>query len=499
MVTSAVRAYLEYSKDINCITLVSGREENLDTVLEKILKSLPLETRGRIETVVMKSIDYLENLDDSVSQDSIREELQNRFADDNNIWWIHNYHLGKNPFFTGALLDISESTAQSMVFHIHDFPECSRYPLFKRLKDHLNRDLYTYSNNVRYAVINSRDYNNLLKAGISEKRLFLLENPLNTSDEKLIPSDQTEDKLFKYFNKSFPRWNEKSGYMLYPVRAIRRKNIAEAALIALLTDHNLIVTLPGVSTTEKEYSDKCRTLFTEGLVPGMFGIGREIEKAGVSFKELIASSKIILSSSVQEGFGYLFLNSINWGKPLIARDLDMLDSFRPVFNNYESFFYSSLKIPVKLIDRNKIQELYKQKISDLKEFLSLEIRNELNHQLNEILNGEFIDFSFLPLFMQMKVIKILNNSDDLKKECLEANKRIVNLIEKFYLSDCSQRIELLKKGWSYKSYSNSTEKILHSFSRHIPRMDHQNTKTTICGSLLRNFASPSYLRLIYDE
>ena len=44
---------------------------------------------------------------------------------------------------------------------------------------------------------------------------------------------------------------------LYPVRAIRRKNIFEAALIAMIAGNggNLIQTLPGISDQEIKYSN----------------------------------------------------------------------------------------------------------------------------------------------------------------------------------------------------------------------------------------------------
>ena len=55
--------------------------------------------------------------------------LQERFGGDNAVWWVHNYHLGKNPLFTEALLRLAaDPRGPRLVLQPHDFPEAGQIP-----------------------------------------------------------------------------------------------------------------------------------------------------------------------------------------------------------------------------------------------------------------------------------------------------------------------------------------------------------------------------------
>lgn len=499
VVVSAVRSYLQFENSFESITLVSGREDNLENTKNRILSYSPNTKSKIVKTEVVKALDYIEKVSPAVKSDDILELLLQKFGHSENIWWIHNYHLGKNPNLTEALLKISYDKVQKMVFHIHDFPECSRYPLLTRLKETVQGDLYSNSPNVRYTVINKRDYNNLLDAGLDKSKVFLLENPIDISSSLPSSSPETGDKLQAYFAKQFPNWKKGMGYMLYPVRAIRRKNVGEASLLALMTGKNLIVSLPGVSSTEKRYSDNCLSFFAEGHVPGLFGIGKESEKAGVSFHQLIASANLILSTSVQEGFGYLFLNSMNWGKPLFAKDLDILESFKPSFTEYDAHFYEKIQIPKDLVSVEKLTSLYKEKISRLEQLIKGFNSIHLREELDQLLSGNLLDFSYLSLSMQKDVIKHVAKDSSLKSEIVIKNQSIVNIVEKFYFSDCSHRKDILEQNWSYQSYNEQSCEIMQSFEKPDPDTKHKENERPVYESLVNKFATLPYLRLIYDE
>lgn len=500
VVISAIQSWLKYSPDVDRITLVSGRSTNLDKVEDNIKIHLTKEEKQRIELTLFKEIDYIENVDSAVTAGQIKIKLLKRFGGEDKIWWIHNYHLGKNPLFTSSLLDISRETDQKIIFQIHDFPECSRYELLQRLKNTIPGDLYSREKNIRYAVINKRDFNYLKESGLPQNRLFLLENPIKVEDEDSFPpSRETFQKLTDTFASSFPGWLRNEPYMLYPVRTIRRKNVAEAALLAQLAEKNVIVTLPGVSHLEKSYSHKIAELFTDSPVPGLFGIGSDLKKAEITFRELIASSSLIISTSIQEGFGYLFLNSMNWGKPLIARDLDILQSFKPSFKNYKADFYTNLNIPVDVLNIPHIKGLYEKKIQRLSPYITKSTRNNLLQEVDQYLSGHSLDFSLLPLNEQIETIKKTQQDKSFFNKCLEENNFIINKLKIYMVSDCSHRKSTLKKIWGYKSYSRETDKILISFKDFIPQMEHMDSKKIIYESMMKKFASLTYLRLLYDE
>ncbi|MBB6478371.1 hypothetical protein [Spirochaeta isovalerica] len=499
VVISAVQAYLSNSGEIDKITIVSGRQDNMDKVREKIILSLSSDQKRRLEIIIIDEIDYQERLEKGVCSDSIKKRLTIDFSGDESVWWIHNYHLGKNPYFTKALLEIARDTSQKMVFHIHDFPECSRYELFHSLTSIIKGDIYSSEDNVRYAVINSRDFNNLKNAGIPDRRLFLLENPISLENLKKREEINVSSSLTKAFSRQFPGWKADEPYMIYPVRAIRRKNVAEAAFLAMISDKNVIVTLPGVSQREEGYSTRIKEIFESGLAPGLFGIGFDLDKADLFFPELIASCSAVLSTSVQEGFGYLFLNSLNWGKPLIARDLDVLESFKPVFAEHETFFYDRLNVPSSSLDIPALVQLYREKIGSLSTYLPDSLLEMLETEIDNQLNQISIDFSLLTLKMQIEVMKLLKEDSHFMNQCRRDNSIVVDHIKKSFITDCSHRKDILEKNWSYKIYSDKTDAILHSFSNTIPLAKHKRPSNFIYETTLQKFATIPYLRLIYDE
>jgi len=499
VVVSAVQAYLRYSEVIGKITIVSGRSDNLDSVIGRIIKPFEAVDRKRLSSVILDEIDYTERLKCRVTTESLKHKLMECFHDSNSIWWIHNYNLGKNPYFTGALLKIAEGKNQKMVFHIHDFCECSRYELLERLTSTVNGDLYSLEKTVRYTVINRRDYNYLLESGIPKEKLFLLENPLSTDKRDYKKSDRVIDALSKSFKNSFPGWRNNIPYMLYPVRSIRRKNVGEAALLSLLSEVNVIVTLPGVSERERTYSESVKSIFTQGLAHGLFGIGEDLDSAGLSFTDLISSASLILSTSIQEGFGYLFLNSLNWGKPLIARNLDVLESFKWTFQDYDAHFYKGLFIPAAIIDRDRLTALYRDKISRLSPYLSTSLIENLFCRIDTILGKRSIDFSYLTLQMQIDILKKINTERNLWEQCRRENEDVLNYIKKFLESDSIHRKKLLDQKWSFESYSRQTDSIINSFTINHPLADQTKLHKPIYESLLERFASMPFLRLLYDE
>ena len=186
-VTSVIRlsceALARHIPRIEEITLVTGLEENSDQTAAEIRRSTA-GTGVRIQVAVLPDIGYVTGMPSPPSAALIREHLA-RFT--GSFWWIHNYHLGKNPQFTQALLEIlQDDPAQRILFHIHDFPECARYENLQRLNSGISLDPYPSGSNVRYALINSRDRKLLLQSGLAEEELFLLNNPVRGGEREAL-------------------------------------------------------------------------------------------------------------------------------------------------------------------------------------------------------------------------------------------------------------------------------------------------------------------------
>lgn len=499
MVSSAVISYILHSKIIENVTIVSARTANIDKLLTKIRNSIPESKWGVVNIEYFPSMDYLEKLSPHVSAENIRTELLKRFESDDNIWWIHNYHLGKNPLFTKALVDIAHSGRQKIVFQIHDFPECSRYSLLRRLRHTMGIDIYPQNGNVHYAVINQRDYRFLIQAGMDKKQISILENPIAGSKFNNKLQNRIKTELSGDLSMPFPSWKKEQPYMIYPVRAIRRKNIIEAALIAVLSEKNLIITLPGVSDAEIKYSEKCERVFKNGFSPGMFGIGLVIEDHGISFEELIGSASMVLSTSVQEGFGYLFLNSLNWGKPLLAKDLDILDSFKDSFKNYPASFYDHFSIPLKESDKRLLGDLYRNKIESMKNTINHWDKENLHASFSQILNKKYTDFSYLTVNMQIKILEVLKTDTVFLERCRRINKFHLDKLNYLFDIKTSSQQEILQEKWSYSSYCRKSEEIIKLLDINRRKNILQMQKHSISEAMEHFFTTREYFRLLYDE
>ncbi len=494
VIISSVTSILKFIPEITEITLVCGKKENTEEILRKIKRSFPDETISpvNIKMEIIPEIGYLSECTDSPESEKIVKILTEKFSD--GIWWIHNFQLGKNPFFTKALLAIAEKFPSiQMVMQIHDFPESARYQYIKELKSHIPHSLYPLSANVRYAVINPRDKKFLISAGIPDSMVFLLDNPVE--DSRPLSVEPRDNELENYFYKTEQSYLPGQPILIYPVRTIRRKNVLEAGFISkILTEQfNLFVTLPGVSETEKHYSEQVESAFSEKLIHGVFASGIKGESAGIGYYRQIAASRAVLSSSVQEGFGYLFINALQWNKPLIARYLDILDGTENLFTNQNAQFYTGLFVPLSVKEQQLLKEAYNSKITGLSSILSENVLLKLKEQLSGIFHDNLVDFSFLPVEMQISFLKKLSEKS-FQHEVRVINSNSLRKIEKllFTSSRITQKPDLYR--FTLKTHAEKIKDILDSFLIPVKIPD----KKDINLNLLTTFARIDCLRLLYN-
>ena len=504
MVTKAVNAFRQYLPCVRKISLVAGRITNSAS----IAKALDVEVN------FFPGIDYIDPAEDLIGNSKeesrklalkLASDLLKNFGSESSVWWIHNYHLGKNPLFTEALLQIIQSgSPQKMIFHIHDFPECGRFQNLDLLNRVLTFSPYPISPHLHYAVLNARDWEILIKAGMPSDRVSLLENPLSpfVPEKSLQGRNRSKKalkvKLAKAFSHKFPSFKPQAPLLFYPVRAIRRKNLLEAALITkLLKDPvNLMVTLPGISKPERVYSSMVERIYRNGLLKGLWGIGAELDKTGLQFEDLIGASDLVLSSSIQEGFGYLFINTLQWRLPLIARDLDILVSMKKLFNDYPAYFYKQVLIPLKAEDKKDLIFAYDEKLKNLTRFLPENIVTELKEDIHNHLQEEFIDFSYLSKELQYQILQ-----DLVPKKTYnllhEINQDLLNIIEEYLLTAAPDKNTDVEKRFGYKKYALAFGKILEFLSKGS-KVEYSKNPDEIKSEILRQFAQKEYLRLLYD-
>lgn len=493
IVSSAV-GMLKYLPEITGITLVCGSEENTRKVLSIIRGKVPESAGEKVTVKIVPELRYSSEQASPVSESRLREILLNRFA--SGIWWVHNFNLGKNPVYTKSLIGIAESRPDiKMVLQIHDFPECGRFDNISVLQNHVNGPLYPQSKNIRYAVINSRDKLLLTEAGIQKELIFLLDNPVE-EPEQLPPAADSYKEADSFFSRTESSYLQGSPILIYPVRSIRRKNTLEAGLLIRLLSQktNLFVTLPGTSLAEKNYSIAVQHAFDENLIPGVFASGLKGEKGRITFVKQIAASSGIISSSVQEGFGYLFINALQWGKPLFARYLDILHGTDDIFRDQQACFYTEVRIPFSKREKETLKEMYRNNFKRISAIYPGLDTSRLIRDLHTMLREDFIDFSYLPVTMQLEILKKLGDHvflDDTRR----VNKALLDNFEKTLMQDPEKTAEPDLERFSLQKHAEVIKKITNSLYADSGMEITENKKIT--SNLLASFTKIEYLRLLY--
>ena len=303
---------------------------------------------------------------------------------------VHNPTLAKNADFLKILKELQLRNS-NLFLQIHDFAEDGRPDVY--FSD-------PYLTDSHYGVINSRDYNILLKAGLNKQGLHKIPNMVEpfTLNNGIEYTDNT---------------------VLYPIRAIRRKNIGEAILLSLFFKHNerLSITLPPNSPADlKSYTGWIDFVKNKNLnVEFESGLNND-------FSRLVLSSRFLITTSISEGFGFSFIEpwcakKIIWGRrlPDICRDFE---------NNgiRLGHLYSKLLVPVEWIGKNNFYQRWKGCILKICRQFDYEIdKTSLDKIFPQVIENESIDFGILDEPFQKQIISHITSNRNKKKELISLN------------------------------------------------------------------------------
>ncbi len=229
------------------------------------------------------------------------------------LWHIHNHSIGKNPSFSMAAALLAQRNKR-LLLQIHDFPEDGRPDNYRALLRHvgggdpaaLGARLYPQGGRVHYAVLNARDREFMARAGVDASRLHLLPNPVNVPGGSAPPAPAGALPGRRLF--------------LYPTRAIRRKNVGEFLLWAAAggDDDRFACTLAPTSPADLASYERWVGVARELRLPVEFEAGRN---GRASFAALLQSAHAVVTTSIGEGFGLVFLEPWLFDRPLVGRNL----------------------------------------------------------------------------------------------------------------------------------------------------------------------------------
>ena len=286
---------------------------------------------------------------------------------------VHNPILKKNRNFL-KILKLLQILGQNLFLQIHDFAEDGRP------RAYFNDE---YPANCHYGVINRRDEEILLRAGLKKKGLHRIFNTIHFFD--LEDQSPQEEPL-----------------ILYPIRAIRRKNIGEALLLSLFFKDReaLHITLPPNSPADIKPYRKWKDFVKRTALKVLFDAGLSAD-----FPNLVRLAKFMNTTSITEGFGFCFLepwtaHKLLWGRKLpdICRDFET-NGIRL------DHLYENLWVPLAWLGKENVYEKWVTAIMTSSRLIGLHPGKEtISNAFEQVTKGQMIDFGLLDETFQEKIV-----------------------------------------------------------------------------------------------
>lgn len=318
--------------------------------------------------------------------ESLRKAAADALGGPPDVWHFHNHSLGKNILIPHVVSQLAAS-GEAILLHIHDLAEDGRpenYPAIAGIQD-----LYPFSPRVHLAFLNSRDLASFTEAGLPPENGTILPNPIPELDSS-APLTASAPLLFA------------------PVRGIRRKNLGELVLLAAFAPPGVRVAVsraPENPAAMPVYDTWCGFAARHRLPIGFGVVGRfsPFPGATTDFESWIAHATHFVTTSVSEGFGLTFLESIARGRPLLGRDLPHITSESGLTSGR---LYDSILVPLDWVDYPVLREQL---------ILAMQRDSRLWHQplkavhvataMDALVHDGLVDFGNLPEPLQQGIIE----------------------------------------------------------------------------------------------
>jgi len=387
----------------------------------------------------IRGIGYDDEEKNTPSPQKIAGEIHNailaQWKEGCDLLHIHNPTLAKNRAFLKTLKAL-QTRGINLFLQIHDFAEDGR-PQVQFEED--------YPENCHYGVINKRDYEILLDAGLKPEGLHRIPSPVRSLGRSGRSSSKTDD-------------------VLYPIRAIRRKNIGEALLLSLFFSpkETLSITLPPNSPVDLAAYEGWKHFARENRLDVHFDSGLEND-----FKALVHRSHYLITTSITEGFGYTFLEAWTAGKLIRGRDLaGITHDFKQEGLNLDHL-YQSLRVPLSWIDHSLFFNKWEACILENSTRFGLNLNIEtIKKKITQFQDENLIDFGLLDESFQKSVIRKLVADPAQKTRLIKINPFLADPVSPDTLGpiiDANRRV--ISEAFSTKAYRLNLLKIYKTVVR----------------------------------
>ncbi|MBW1835601.1 MAG: hypothetical protein JRI99_01340 [Deltaproteobacteria bacterium] len=449
-VTTVIRQQANAVKD-NCdVLIIAGEPPPIDFPVDVT----PIPGLGYDQTLT-------QSYDPHDVADAVINAITEKFGGLCDVLHVHNPLLAKNKNLLTILKRLQEKGIK-LFLQIHDFAEDGR-PLIYYREDE-------YPENCHYGCINSRDFDILIQSGLTERGLHKVENVITPI----------------HYNGPNPPAKE---IVVYPIRAIRRKNIGEATLLTLFFKNNetLMITQPPNSREDiKSYVD-WKAYVKQNRLNVVF-------EAGLSndFSELVHASQYMITTSISEGFGFSFLEPWTAGKNLWGRILpEICADFLHNHIRLEHL-YRRLMVPVEWVGHAALEEKWINCQKEARAFFKQAIvESEIEDQFHQITANDLIDFGMLDEDFQKKVLSRIISSPPDKRRLTRLNPCLSTPGVEF---DTESLIHHNKDAvMSHYNPENYAEKLMAVYSKVMNRSVRHRIDKTV---LLSRFMVSKYFNLL---
>ena len=427
------------------------------------------------DIAVVEGLDY-SNPSQAPDPTHLRESLEKAAKESlgtaPDLWHVHNHSLGKNPALTEAIYQLAER-GHPLLLHIHDFAEDGRPGNYRALSAVRDR-LYPSGSHIRYAALNRRDHHFLADLSSDHPAPILLPNAIPEPAHAKSPCEKVDlpEQLH-----------------LYPVRAVRRKNLGELALLAAA--HSDLHFANSLGPTNPEFRPKYerwKAFSAELDLPLTFGIG---ENPDLSFSEVVNASQAFVTTSVAEGFGLGFLEPWTFGKNLFGRNIPEVTKDFKALGLELDHMYSRMNLPLDLLPEQEIESRITSALKKLYADYERPLPEKaLDMAQNSICRDEQIDFGRLNEPFQEILVSIVADSPDLAGG-IRAQANLGILSNKTLEANCSA----VRKNFSQHAYAER----LWTVYKELAASKHDPVDNLDGNVLLKYFLNPARINLLRTE
>jgi hypothetical protein len=211
-----------------------------------------------------------------------------------------------------------------------------------------------------------------------------------------------------------------------------------------------------------------------------------------------------VSPSVEEGFGFQFVNALQWRRPLLARRLPVLDDLEALLDGYPAVVYDAVHCPLMPATRRALRAAYVPVVERAARLLSNTSGDRLRAEFDTMLAGDTVDCSYLGAPQQAALLRRCSD-DGMAHALRQANAELLGAVQALPHRPPPDRRERIEAAFGEAAFARRGAALLAPL---IASRTGARDGTPVAGSahaaidpraVRRAFAKPAALRLLMES